>query len=353
MNFTICPKCGKETEKLYDSVCRDCFFERFHLAELPLVLRAKICSKCSAHFDRGKWVNIGNIEDVVIKNVEDALLVHDDAQDIEIYVEPRQLTPYMYRVHVEIDARVKDEPVHQELDAEVRIGREACDMCSRMSGGYFEGIIQIRATNRVPTEDEKKQSISIANSVVSRMQKKGDRLAFITDSLDLKDGVDIYVGSNNTSRHICRAIAAELGGSFSESPSLYGQKDGKDLYRITFSMRLPQFMPGDVMHIRDRVIEIKSSGKRINGIDLSSGSRFIASHDEIKGAVRIAHRNDAVMAVLVAIEGDDIMVLDPVTYKTVTIKKPLSFAAEPGTEIPVLNTGYGLFALSGEEIMQE
>ncbi|NOR49010.1 MAG: NMD protein affecting ribosome stability and mRNA decay, partial [Methanosarcinaceae archaeon] len=146
MNFTPCPKCGKETEKLYDNVCKDCFFENIVLAELPLVLHAKTCQKCGARFHRGKWVNMSNVENIVIQTVEDALSVHNLAENIEIYVEPRQLTPYMYRVRAEVDAFVKDEPVHQELNAEVRIVREACDMCSRISGGYFEGIMQIRAT---------------------------------------------------------------------------------------------------------------------------------------------------------------------------------------------------------------
>ncbi|MCL7410676.1 MAG: NMD3-related protein [Methanosarcinaceae archaeon] len=348
MNHTLCPKCGKEIEKLYDNVCKDCFFENIVLAKLPLVLHVKTCAKCGARFDRSKWVNMGSVDDIVIQSVEDALSIHDLAENIEICIKPRQLTPYMYRVHAEVDAFIKDEPVHQELNTEVRIVREACDMCSRISGGYFEGIIQIRATNRVPTSDEKKRCIDIANEVVRRMQKKGDRLAFITDSIDIKDGADLYIGSNNSGRHICRAIIEQMGGSFSESPSLFGQKDGKDVYRITFSMRLPEFMSGDIIHFKDKAIQIKNIGKRTVGIDLSTGSRFMATTDEMKGATRIASMEDAVMTVLVAVEDDAVMVLDPTTYKTVTIKKPVSFMAQSGSEIPVIKTEYGLFALSGE-----
>ncbi|MGP8320832.1 MAG: 60S ribosomal export protein NMD3 [Methanosarcinaceae archaeon] len=348
MNFAICPKCGKETGKLYDNVCKNCFFENLRLAELPLVLHAKTCTKCGARFDRGKWSNAGNAEDIVIQNVEDALSVHILAENIDIYVEPRKLTPYMYRVRVEVNATVKDEPVHQELNTEVRIVREACDMCSRISGGYFEGIVQVRATNRVPTVDEKMRCLEIANNVVHRMQEKSDRLAFITDSLDLKDGVDIYIGSNNSGRHICRAINMEMGGNYSESPTLFGQKDGKNIYRITFSIRLPEFMKNDIIHLKDKIIRIKSSGKRIIGIDLSTGSRFIATSNEIEGATRIASIGDSVMTVLVAVEDNAIMVLDPDTYETVTINKPVAFSAKSGSEILVIKTEYGLFALSGE-----
>ena len=348
MSSTVCPKCGKETEKLYGHVCEECFFKGFDLAQLPLVLHAKICSRCGARFYRGKWQNTGSIEDAVIKTVEDSLLVHDDADNIEVYIEPRQLNPSMYRIHVDVSANVVGEPVQKELGSEVRIIREACDMCSRISGGYFEGIIQIRGTNRIPNPEEISECIRIANMVVRRMQKKGDRLAFIGNSMELKEGVDLYIGSNNTARHICKEIVSELGGSFSESPTLFGRKDGKDVYRITFAMRLPEFMPGDIVHYRGRIIEIKTSSKRINGIDLSTGSRFTEFADSMEGSTRIAKRSDAVMSVLVAEEDEDLMVLDPVTYETVTIKKPMSFKAEPGTEIPVIKTEYGLFALPGE-----
>lgn len=344
----MCPKCGKETGKLFGHVCEECFFEGFDLAQLPLVLHAKICSRCGARFHRGKWADAGSIEDTVIKTVEESLFVHDDADNIEVYIEPRQLTPHMYRIHVEVSATVMGEPVHKELDSEVRIIREACDMCSRISGGYFEGIIQIRGTNRIPTQEEIAKCIKIANIVVRRMRKKGDRLAFIGNSMELKEGVDLYIGSNNTARHICKEIVSEVGGSFSESPTLFGRKDGKNIYRITFAMRLPEFMPGDIVHYRGRIIEIKTSAKRINGIDLSTGSRFTEFADSMEGSTRIAKRSDAFMAVLVAVEDEDLMVLDPVTYETVTIKKPMSFKAEPGSEIPVLKTEYGLFALSGE-----
>ncbi|WP_394325584.1 NMD3-related protein [Methanosarcina barkeri] len=70
------------------------------------------------------------------------------------------------------------------------------------------------------------------------------------------------MGSMNASRQICRLITSELGGNFSESPTLVGMKDGKNLYRITFAVRLPEFRPGDVIKFRGKIIQIKSSGKK-------------------------------------------------------------------------------------------
>lgn len=352
MNFITCPKCGRECYRLFDSVCRDCFFETFKLIELPHVLHVRICSACGAHFNRGRWEDIGNIEDVVLKAVEDVLYIHNEAGDVEVYLEPREVTPYIYMVRAEVDAVVREEPVHAEAETEVRIQRTACDMCSRESGGYFEAIIQIRAAGRFPTEEEKKRCTVVVRESMESMRKKGDRLAFISEVLDQKEGIDFYMGSMNASRQVCRLITSELGGSFSESPTLVGMKDGKNLYRITFSVRLPEFKPGDIIRFRGKIIQIKSSGKKVNGISLEDGSRFLSTPEELKGAEKIGNIGNTVLTVLVSIEDNAILVLDPETYETVAIRKPMSFNAEAGSEIPVLKTSYGIFALAHSDIPQ-
>jgi nonsense-mediated mRNA decay protein 3 len=352
MNSVTCPRCGRECNKVFDSVCRDCFFETFKLIELPLVLHLRVCSNCGAYFHRSRWENIGNIEDVVLKAVEIALFIHDEAGDIEVYLKPREITPYIYKVTAEVDAVVREEHVHAEAETEVRVQRTACDTCSRESGGYFEAIIQIRAAGRFPTEEEKRRCSIVAREAMESMRKKGDRLAFISSALEQKEGTDLYMGSMNASRQVCRLIISELGGSFTESPTLIGMKDGKNLYRVTYAIRLPEFSAGDIVRFRGRTIQIKSSGKKVNGISLEDGSRFISTPEELKGAEKVANIGDAIMTVLVSIEENAILVLDPETYETVAIKKPVSFSAEAGSEIPVLKTPYGIFALARSEIPQ-
>jgi nonsense-mediated mRNA decay protein 3 len=352
MNYITCPKCGRECDKFFDSVCKDCFFETFKLFELPLVLHVRVCSGCGAYFHKSKWEDIGKLEEAVLKAVENALFIHSEARDVEIYLEPREVTPFIYVVSAEVDAVVRGEHIHSEAETEVRIQRTACDICSRESGGYFEAIIQIRAAGRFPTEEERKRCSAIAREAMENMRKKGDRLAFISSVLEQKEGVDLYMGSMNASRQVCRLIISELGGNFSESPTLVGMKDGKNLYRITFAVRLPEFRPGDVIRFRGGVIQIRSSGKKVNGISLEDGSRFISTPEELKGAEKIANIENAVLTVLVSIEENAILVLDPETYETVAIKKPISFNAEAGSEIPVLKTAYGIFALASSETLK-
>jgi len=345
MHPVTCPKCGIECSTLFNFVCRDCFFETFKLIELPLILHVSICSNCGAHFHKSRWENIGNIECVLLSAVENVLLIHTEAKDVKVYLEPKEITPYVYIVRVEVDAMVNEELVHAAGETEVRIQRKACDTCSRESGGYFEAIIQIRAVGRFPSEEEKRRCSTISRKFIENNQKKGDRLAFISQTRDTREGLDLYIGSTTVSRQTCRLITSILGGRFAESPTLIGMRDGKNIYRITFAIRLPEFSPGDVVMFTGRIIHIKSSGKKVNGIFLEDGSRFTSTPEEMKGAEKVANIEDAVLTVLVSIEEKAILVLDPESYETVAIKKPLSFSVEAGSEITVLKTPYGIFAM--------
>ncbi|MDI3539477.1 MAG: ribosomal export protein [Methanolobus sp.] len=353
MNDITCPRCGKFTQGLVDGLCTDCFFKTSNLIEIPLVLYAKMCSTCGAQLARGRWNNEHNIEEIVTQTVEDALLIHEKADDIELAVEPKQMTPHLYRAFIEANATILGEPVQQTAETEVRIVRIACDMCSRMSGKYFEAILQIRAARRYPTEEEKARCMSIINGTLGKMLKKGDRMAFISDTAEARDGIDLYMGSANATRIICKEIVSELGGGFTESSSLFGRKDGKEIYRMTFSLRLPEFMPGDIVELGKKVIEIRKFSKSVTGTDLIKSSRFSSSPDDMKGATLVAKRSTAKKAVVVSMEKDEMMLLDPDTYETVTVKVPVPFSASEGDEVPVIRASIGLVALPDEASRKE
>lgn len=348
MTTTICPKCGKGTTTSLSGVCRECFFQNFVLAQLPQVIQARLCATCGARFTRGRWADEYDIETAVLKTIEDNLSIHEAAEDVEVCIVPRQLTPHMYKAEVEVVAAIQGERITVVLSTEIRIIRESCEMCSRISGGYFEGILQIRATDRTPTENELATCLRIVDTTIDRMRAKGDRLAFVTETIRSKEGLDLYIGSINSGRHICKSIIDELGGTFTESPSLFGQKDGRDVYRITFSMRLPRFTPGDIISIRNRKIVVKHMEKKLTGTDLADSSRFIATEDEIALAKHVGNIRDAVNAVLVSEEEHELMILDPFTFRTINLKKPSGFSMPQDEEISVIRIEDALFLLPPE-----
>jgi nonsense-mediated mRNA decay protein 3 len=105
-------------------------------------------------------------------------------------------------------------------------------------------------------------------------------------------------------------------------------------------------MPQDIIEYKGRIIEIRKFSKNVTGMDVETGARFTATPDDVQGARLISKRKDLPKTMLVAIENEDLMILDPDTYETVTVKKPVMFSAEPGAEIPVVRTEKGLLAIA-------
>ncbi|GFO97150.1 NMD protein affecting ribosome stability andmRNA decay [groundwater metagenome] len=341
----FCPKCGSDADVFYDNVCMQCFIGNKKLLECPQVVYGRICPTCGSVFRKGRWQFGGKEEETVISFVKENLEINRDARSVELALTPKQLDYSRYRVHVEAKADIKGAPIDAALDTELRISWETCDTCSRISGGYFEGIVQIRADKRLSTPDELTRCLSIAEEVAARSREKGDRLAFIAKTAELEEGVDIYVGSIKLGKQICRAVIDTFGGKFSESPKLVGQKNGVDLYRITYALRLPEFVRGDIISADGTVIEVQGCGKHVSGIDLETGKRFMENFNDLMDVKKLTRRDDAVSAVLVADEGRTIQVLDPHSYETITVKRPEFLSVEPGNEIKIVKTAKGIFVL--------
>lgn len=345
MTDLFCPKCGKDVDVFYERVCRQCFIGNKKLIECPLVVYSRICPTCGSVFRKGKWWHKQDEIETIIECVKDNLKVDNKAQNLELSLSGKKLDHSRYQVHMEANATISGAPIDAVQDIEVRINWETCETCSRISGGYFEGIVQIRADKRVPTYEELKKCRSIAEDVAARAREKGDRLAVITKTVELDEGIDFYVGLAKLGKQICRSVIDVFGGRFTESPKLVGQKNGVDLYRITFALRLPEFVRGDIINIDDKVIEVQSCGKHVTGIDLETGKRFIENFNNLMQVKKLGKSSDAVSAVLIADEGRTIQIMDPDTYESVTIKRPGFLNVEPGNEIQIIKTTKGLYVL--------
>ncbi|MCL2863258.1 MAG: NMD3-related protein [Methanimicrococcus sp.] len=343
--MTVCPECGKNTEKTVRNVCPECFGKKLNVFELPPVLHARVCPRCGSHYYKSKWEDMGTPEEVAVLTAEENIGVADILTNVSVGMHAHPRSPYIFDVLVDVKGEVDGVTYDKDSKTEVRVKREACDMCSRRAGGYFEGIIQIRANNRTITKEEVVQCLKLVEETMLVQLKKGDKLAFVTDTITFKDGADVYIGSSKAGRHVCKHIIESKGGTMAESYTLAGMKDGRDVYRTTFAMKLPEFKKDDVVYFEDKVIEIKNCGKRVTGINLMNSSNFFIDIEHFKNAKLLGNTADAKDAVLVAVEENGIQILDPETFETVTIKKPMLFSALPGSEIKVFKTEYGIFAL--------
>ncbi len=345
MQQLFCPKCGKEIENSSYNLCRECFTGQKILVQCPEVIRLQICPTCGSLYKKGKWHIQKEEEKAIQEFVKDSLIIKEEALQPRISLRSERLDYSRYRVHIDASAEIAGIPIVSGLGTEVRISWQTCDTCSRISGGYFEGIVQVRASKRLPAVEELKRCIEIAEEVAARSFDKGDRLAFIAKTIWCNEGIDLYAGSTKLGKQICRAIVEVFSGDISESPKLVGQKNGENVYRITFALRLPEFVRGDIIYTEGKIIEVQSCGKHLSGIDLETGRRFIEKFKDLTEIKKMGKKQDAVKAVIVADEKKTVLILDPDTYETVTLKRPEFLMQEPGDEICIIKTQKGIFAV--------
>jgi nonsense-mediated mRNA decay protein 3 len=229
-------------------------------------------------------------------------------------------------------------PVEGTCSVELIWHKEQCDRCNRISGSYYEGIVQVRADGRPPGTFELQMSAGIAQQVEDSLQAGGERLSFISDMNETREGLDITVGSQHIGSLISQGIIAQLGGRVTTHPKLVGEKNGRQLYRITYSVRLPRFQKQDVVISRGRYVEVvRVESNHLKVLDLTEGiSRTVREEDvdRLIGNMRNAE------SALVAFTDSHIMgILDPETCQTKEFRKLKWLDVKAGQHVLVLHDG--------------
>ncbi len=369
---TFCPQCGDPIERSPEAdlpggpndpdavLCDSCYFEKFDLVDAPDRIEMRVCSRCGALHRGKRWIDVGarDYTDVAIDETADRLSVHIEATDVEWGVEPEQIDQNTIRMHCLFTGRVRETNLSAEVTVPVYIAREVCDRCGRIAGDYYASIIQVRGTDRTPTAEENSRAIEIAESYIADREATGDRNAFITETKETADGVDMKISTNQMGQGIAKRIVTELGGSVSEAPTLVTEDgDGNEVYRVTFTARLPPFTPGDVIDLDDGdgPVLVTSAHGNLKGTRLKTGDRYEAAFEDgiAPDARKLGERDDAEETTLVTIEDEHaVQVLDPETFESKTIARP-SYLDPDAESVSVLKHRNGLSILPKPEQADE
>jgi len=361
----FCPRCGDPVEsdpgerpghpeaRDPDSVlCDACYFEEFDLVDAPDRIEVRVCSQCGAVHRGNRWVDVGaeDYTDVAVDVTSESLGVHVDATDVAWQVAPEQVDRNTIRMHATFSGVVRETPLTEEVVVPVKISRETCQRCGRIAGGSFASIVQVRAVDRTPTDEEEERAEAIAREIVAEMEATGDREAFVTDVGSVDGGLNIKVSTTKIGQKIAQRLVAEFGGSFSDSERLITEdEDGEEVYRVTYAVRLPPYSPGEIIDPDDGdgPVLVRSVQGNLKGTRLASGAAYEASFEDgdAPDARRLGDREDGVETTLVAIEDDHaVQVLDPETYETKSIPRPDYLDAE-ADQVQVLKSRAGLHVL--------
>lgn len=199
----VCPICGGKSE--VGVFCSECYLKRNLKIELPGLIEVPHCKGCGAYLMGSKWLKGLSEEDAVIKSVENSLKTNikglDKAGALEIEASKTD------KEYVAVTSILLGESETKKR-AIVRIKRTACPDCSRIAGGYYEAVLQLRGGVSKKTVED----------IVGSVEKHKDKFSFVSDVKKVQGGFDIYLGSKKSAEKIVKGFRgkAEMKKSFEQ-----------------------------------------------------------------------------------------------------------------------------------------
>jgi len=206
MSSLICPKCGRSSDdiRFVEAFCVDCYPVKLRC---PAKMEVEQCTRCGRMRIRGEWIDPGKraLSDYIIGKCKGDFDggVYDPGEQTATFV--------MSKSGVKIERSIA-----------LEIKKTICWQCSRISGGYFEAIIQLRG-----------DPLKVKGHALLFVKKLSKR-TFIAKEEEKEGGLDIFVGNSKA----VVELMSEMGIKTLITKKLVGVSEGKRLYRTTFLVRL-------------------------------------------------------------------------------------------------------------------
>src|SRR5213592_913796 len=275
----FCVECGAEGPT-YQGLCALDFLRKHPVVAPPEVLDIERCSSCGSFRSKSGWSKIdrelaltGLLREAIPKLSpwERVTFTHvardEDANNLSLTVKA------LGRFEALQDFRVR-----------VRIKPSLCDSCQKQRGRYFEGVLQVRGDGRDLTSQEMR---AVRTLVSARVDRAGDPAAFISRIEEVHGGLDFYLSTNALGKALARELSESFGGSVSSSPKLFGQKEGREVYRVTSLVRLGPFHIGDVVRHKDALAEVTSVRPFVVLRNLATGESRRFKPKDVRSAKRV------------------------------------------------------------------
>ncbi|MCC7565395.1 MAG: 60S ribosomal export protein NMD3 [Methanomicrobiaceae archaeon] len=308
---TFCPRCGAPSP---EGLCPACRVAETRWLECEGRIACVQCPTCFSIRQGKVWSDLQTDREGLIRDLAlSAVRLHPEVTDVRTGIWFEEVSPNRTACTVEVHGRLYGLLVHDLCRVEIVWQREQCNRCSRISGGYYEGVVQIRAAGRGMTPHEREAAIRIAEEAEGALQASGERLSFVSGIEEIHDGLDIVVGSQHMGQVLCQALAGELGGRCTTHPKLVGERDGRQVYRITYALRLPFYRKGDIVLSKGTYYEVrKIEPQHLAVFNLMTGTGRALREEEVER--RIGNVSDAESALVTYTSGDTVGVLDPATF---------------------------------------
>ena len=240
----FCVVCGRTGRPLADGVCAECAADRATLVSVPGHAQVVVCPTCGARLVGRHWERAGASPELGVDDLAPFLSVHPEAGVRSVDWTEARATATTREMEGVARVRFRGAERTVPLALSVRLVHRTCSACSRRSGRYYTAIVQLRggADDRSERARARRARLDgLWQSIVR--DARPDWPASVAWREERPEGWDCFFTETLAARSIARLARQRFGASVTESASLYGRKDGQDLYRVTFCLRFPRGGP--------------------------------------------------------------------------------------------------------------
>lgn len=241
MPSEFCVVCGRADVPVVDGVCADCYAERHPLVEAPGRPTVVLCPTCGARKVGEHWERTGASPTLLsAEDLNPLLRIHEEAALRRVRWEEVGSDPVLREYRGEASVRFRGTERTVPLRLSLKVQHRTCPECSRRSGRFFTSIVQLRGPEgrqRLPARELREALAGPFERALEETPKEWRRALSWKEALP--EGWDYYLTDTTSARALARHMKSRLGASLTESATLWGRKDGRDVYRVTFCLRVP------------------------------------------------------------------------------------------------------------------
>ncbi|MBI2507901.1 hypothetical protein HYV89_03010 [Candidatus Woesearchaeota archaeon] len=232
----FCPECGKietKSQLLIKGLCKACFLKRNSMLGHYKGLNIVICPSCQSYMHKNKWHQKisddedTNIKKIILGTIDEKIKLHDGVKIMNKSIEiigHNEINPKKINVQLTIIGSMHGIKSKESNLLEVVVDPSICNACKKKNSSYYEAKIQIRPRDRDLLKFIK-GFISENNVMVTREDER-------------KFGTDLYLTNKKQLSGILGEVKKKFSVNVKISSTLYGRKDGKEVYRTTALVRL-------------------------------------------------------------------------------------------------------------------
>ncbi len=291
MSRRFCAICGKDIDKTapHFGMCLECYSKEHPLFELPEKFSIKICIDCGNYTIKEEWFESHEKEifSIVENGIRKFLLKPYSKEGKIKFSVSFDKNSFVYSskdmvksMKLVIEGILKDNvSIRYQKNVKINLEYDLCKNCSNIRGGtYFLSIIQLRVKDETHINSLTKV-LDRTHSHVEKLFEKDPR-QYITKIEDQKNGVDLYLSTNELMNYIVKFLKANYHFIIKRSKKLVGRdsQKGRNLYRFKTLIKFLPLNKNDTIFIEHRQYFVDSISKSKVVLRNNQGNKLIKDY---------------------------------------------------------------------------